>query len=92
VGQGQHQYALGTTAGETHGFGALVRQHRRAASLSQDVLGERARLGRSLQRQQRARLIIRMWRYIHIPLAYLSLLVIGFHSVIELWKMLVLHY
>jgi hypothetical protein len=57
-----------------------------------EVLSERARLGRSLQHQQRARLIIRVWRYIHIPLACLSLLVIGFHSVIELWKMLVLHY
>lgn len=57
-----------------------------------EVLGERARLGESLQRQQRARLIIRAWRYIHIPLACLALLVIGFHSMIELWKWLVLHY
>ncbi|HKV57311.1 MAG TPA: hypothetical protein VJO32_03485 [Ktedonobacteraceae bacterium] len=57
-----------------------------------DVLSERARLGLSLQRQQRARLIIRMWRYIHIPLACVALLVIGFHSVTELWQWLVLHY
>jgi hypothetical protein len=57
-----------------------------------EVLSERARLGLSLQRQQRARLIIRVWRYIHIPLACLAVLVIGFHSVIELWKWVVLHY
>ncbi len=56
------------------------------------ALGERARLGLSLQRQQRARLIIRVWRYIHIPLACLALLVISFHSLIELWKWIVLHY
>jgi hypothetical protein len=57
-----------------------------------NALGERERLGLSLQRQQRARLIIRVWRYIHVPLACLSVLVIGYHSVIELYKMLVLHY
>jgi hypothetical protein len=57
-----------------------------------EVLGERARLGVSLQRQQRARLIIRVWRYVHIPLACLAVLVIGFHSVIELWKWVVLKY
>jgi len=55
-------------------------------------LGERARLGRSLQRQQRARLIIRTWRYIHIPVACIALGVISYHSIVELWKMLVLHY
>ncbi|HEU0001864.1 MAG TPA: hypothetical protein VFQ36_13265 [Ktedonobacteraceae bacterium] len=57
-----------------------------------EVLGERVRLGESLQRQQRARLIIRVWRYIHIPLACLAVLVIGLHSMIELGKWLVLHY
>lgn len=57
-----------------------------------EALGARARLGRSLQRQQRARRIIRVWRYIHIPLACLAVLVISFHSLIELWKWIVLHY
>ena len=47
---------------------------------------------RALQRQKRAHRIIRTWRYIHIPLACLALLLIGYHSVVELWKMLVLHY
>lgn len=57
-----------------------------------EVLTTHAQLARSLQHQQRAHLIIRTWRYIHIPLACLALLVIGYHSIIELWKMLVLHY
>ena len=56
------------------------------------VLTARAQLARSLQRQKRAHRIIRTWRYVHIPLACLALLVIGYHSIIELWKMLVLHY
>jgi hypothetical protein len=57
-----------------------------------EVLTAHAQHTRSLQRQKRAHLIIRTWRYIHIPLACLALLVIGYHSIIELWKMLVLHY
>jgi hypothetical protein len=56
------------------------------------VLAERAQLERSLQRQRRARLLIRVWRYFHIALAYLALVVIGYHSLVELWKMVVLHY
>jgi hypothetical protein len=55
------------------------------------VLGERAQLVYSLLRQQRARLLMRVWRYIHIPLACLALGVIGYHSILELWKMLILH-
>jgi hypothetical protein len=55
------------------------------------VLGERAQLVYSLLRQQRARLLMRVWRYIHIPLACLALGVIGCHSILELWKMLILH-
>jgi cytochrome b561 len=38
----------------------------------------------SLQRQQRARFIIRTWRYIHFTVASLALLVITFHAVMEL--------
>jgi hypothetical protein len=56
------------------------------------VLAERAQLERSLQRQRRARLLMRAWRYCHITLAYLALVVIGYHSLVELWKMVVLHY
>lgn len=52
------------------------------------VFDEHARLALSLQRQQRARLIIRAWRYIHIPLACAALLVIGYHAIFELIQML----
>lgn len=52
------------------------------------VLSEHARLAHSLQRQQRARLIIRAWRYIHVPLACAALLVISYHAIFELWQML----
>lgn len=51
------------------------------------VLGEYARLSVSLQRQRRARLIIRVWRYIHIPLACAALLVISYHAIVELIMM-----
>lgn len=48
-----------------------------------ETLQTRQRFVFSLQRQQRARLIIRVWRYIHITLACLALLVITFHAVME---------
>ena len=56
-----------------------------------DLLTECTRLERSLQRQKHARLIILIWRYIHIPLACVTMVVISYHSIFELWKMLVLH-
>ena len=55
-----------------------------------EVLGERAQLEHSLLRQRRARLLMRVWRYLHISLACLAVVVIGYHSLFELWKMLVL--
>ncbi len=56
-----------------------------------EVLGDRAQLEHSLLRQRRARLLIRVWRYLHISLACLAVVVIGYHSLFELWKLLVLH-
>lgn len=55
------------------------------------ALNERAQLVYSFLRQKRARLFMRIWRYIHIPLACLALGIIGYHSIFELWKMLILH-
>lgn len=49
-----------------------------------DTLAARGQFVLSLQRQQRARFIIRTWRYVHISLACLALLVITFHAVMEL--------
>lgn len=48
------------------------------------ALSEYARLALSLQRQQRARRIIRTWRAIHSTLACVALLVIGYHAIFEL--------
>ncbi len=55
------------------------------------VLDEYDRLAHSLERQERARQIMRIWRSVHIPLAIAAFAVIAFHSVSELWAMLVLH-
>lgn len=55
------------------------------------ILKEYTRLRRSLQRQRRATRVIRGWRYVHIPLAILAVAVISFHSLVELWNMLILH-
>ncbi len=52
------------------------------------VLGLRVRLKRSLQRQQRAHLVIKGWRSIHIVLACVALLVISGHSLFESAKLL----
>ncbi len=51
---------------------------------ARDTLIIYARLTQSQQRQNRARVIIRTWRSIHIALASLALLVILFHAVTEL--------
>lgn len=55
------------------------------------VLVEHAHLARSLRRQQGAQILLRAWRYLHIPLACVSITIILYHSLFELWKMLVLH-
>jgi len=54
------------------------------------ILSEKVQLEKSLQRQKRAHLVIRTWRYVHIPVACIALLVISYHSIFELWKMFVL--
>ncbi len=72
--------------------GPLPALHRSEAGDFQRVgalLDERARLIRSLHRQQRAHLVIRAWRFIHVPLACAALLIISYHSLFELWQMLV---
>ncbi len=54
----------------------------------QQVFMQRVYLNRSLQRQKRAIFIIRLWRYIHIPLACLALVIISYHSITEIAKLL----
>lgn len=58
---------------------------------SQETFTEYVALAHSLRRQQRAQALMRAWRLIHIPLACAAVLVIAYHSVFELWKMLILH-
>jgi hypothetical protein len=53
------------------------------------VFTQRAYLAHSLQHQKRAIFIIRAWRYVHIPLACLALIIISYHSFTELVKLLV---
>jgi len=53
-----------------------------------DVLMVRISLLRSLARQRRSTWIIQAWRSVHIPLAILSLAIIGFHSIAELVNMM----
>lgn len=49
-----------------------------------ETLRDRARLVQSLKKQQRARVIIRAWRSVHMVLACVALLIILFHGVMEL--------
>ncbi len=49
-----------------------------------EALTARASLAQSLQKQKRARLIIRSWRWVHVVLACLALLIILYHGVMEL--------
>lgn len=60
-----------------------VRDFQQVAVVSQDY----RRLQRSYRRQVGARAIMRVWRAIHIPLACLSLAIIAYHSLFELWSM-----
>ena len=48
------------------------------------TLSDRARLVRSLRKQEQARAIISAWRKVHIVLATFSLCIIAFHSILEL--------
>lgn len=51
------------------------------------ALTKRATLQRSLNRQKLARSVIRVWRYLHITLACLALIVICIHATTELRQM-----
>jgi len=49
-----------------------------------ETLRDRAGLVQSLKKQQRARVIIRAWRSVHMVLACVALLIILFHGIMEL--------
>lgn len=70
------------------GLAPLLQQEQEDFRRVCDVFVLRSQLGRSLRRQQRARKIIRGWRYVHIACACIGLFFIGLHSSLELAKML----
>ncbi len=79
--------ALASTRSLPKWFPALPPQEQADFRRAYDVLMVRIPLLRSLARQLRSTWIIQVWRYVHIPLAVVSLLVVGFHSVAELVRM-----
>ncbi len=66
---------------------SLAPQEQNDFQRASEIASQRVALTRSLQRQKLARLVIQGWRYIHIPLACISLAVVSYHSLIELAKM-----
>jgi hypothetical protein len=62
----------------------LAQGSTKAGKRSAETLVACASLAQSLQKQKRARLIIRAWRQVYIVLACLVLLLILFHGVMEL--------
>lgn len=71
-------------AGHTAIFSAIMPTERRDFQLAVETLTTRLALVKSLKRQQHAQLIMRAWRTCHIALASLALLVIAYHSIMEL--------
>ncbi len=65
-------------------FPAIPLPERPDFQRAHETLVTRSGLVQSRQRQQYARLVMRVWRYIHISLACLALLIISYHGVMEL--------
>jgi hypothetical protein len=65
-------------------FPAIPLPERLDFQRAHETLVTRAALVQSRQRQHHARLIMRVWRYIHITLACMALLIISYHGVMEL--------
>jgi hypothetical protein len=59
---------------------------------ARETLEEHVALTHSLYRQRYAQVVMRTWRFIHIPIACIAGIVIAYHSLFELWKMLFVHY
>ncbi len=48
------------------------------------ILKDHACLAQSLKKQNQARLIFRAWRYVHMALVPLAIIIISYHGVVEL--------
>ena len=65
-------------------FPAIPLSERPDFQRAHETLVTRSELVQSRRCQQRARLMMRVWRYIHISLACTALLIISYHGVMEL--------
>jgi heme/copper-type cytochrome/quinol oxidase subunit 3 len=64
-------------------FPALMPQEHADFQHAHQALMDHSRLVQSLRRQQRARFVMRTWRYIHITIAVLAGLIIVYHAGME---------
>lgn len=64
-------------------FPALMPQEQADFQRAHQALADRSRLVESLQKQQRAHLVMRIWRYVHMTIAILALLIIVYHAGME---------
>ncbi|HEY1349992.1 MAG TPA: hypothetical protein VGF67_10240 [Ktedonobacteraceae bacterium] len=77
-------FCLLALAGGSLNMPTLAAHEQAEGAQAQQVLRTYARLRQSLQRQQRARLLMRRWRLLHIILSLFAFLVILFHATMEL--------
>jgi hypothetical protein len=75
--------ALASGSGESK-LPAIPLAERLDFQRAQETLFTRAELVQSRHRQHRARQVMRIWRYVHISLACIALIVISYHGVMEL--------
>jgi hypothetical protein len=76
--------SLGRERGRMAASPAILPNEQIDFQRADDTLNTRANLVKSLHRQQRAQWIIRSWRTAHIALSIVALLIILFHSFMEL--------
>jgi len=65
-------------------FPALMPQEHADFQRAHQALADHSRLVQSLRKQQRARLVMRTWRNIHITIAVFALLIIVYHVGMEM--------
>lgn len=78
------QVCLRSLAGGSVSTPVLARHEQADFTRACQALLAYTRLSHSLKKQQRARLLMRTWRLLHIALAILAFLVIMFHATMEL--------
>ncbi len=64
-------------------FPVLMREEQVDFQRAHEALTDHSHLVQSLRKQQRARLVMRTWHYIHITIAILTMLIIVYHVSME---------